>query len=369
MPFGNPISYAKCLIFALAAASSSIPSAHAALSQPADPSHTITVGWNAVPEQISGYKVYVGNQSRQYDRILDAGQVLTTQIDQLGYGQTYYVAVRAIGSTGLESEYSAEIMFTTPSGQTGGPLIANGSFESDFSGWSYEGNVLVKSGTMYPATDGAKVVAFNGSNAAPGGSLSQTFTTVPGQAHTLTFDAGPLNYNKAEQVLEVSVTGNDSLLSKTIIMKGTASGVIDWQNHSLPFIADGTSATLTFRDLSSTTEGIDLILDKVSVTAIAAGTVPPPLPISISIASNGESGAPGLRWSYPAAAMDASHQFTIQASEDMVTWTDIDTVSPVDSIAGADGTVHFEWPIEMTGKKQMFYRLGAENSAGESVLD
>ena len=65
------------------------------------------------------------------------------------------------------------------------------------------GNQNVATSPSYTATNGIRLVAFNGGNATPNGSLSQTFATFPGQSYTLLFDMGVIAYNLFEQRLQI----------------------------------------------------------------------------------------------------------------------------------------------------------------------
>ena len=155
-------------------------------------------------------------------------------------------------------------------------VLANGSFESDYTAWTKSGNQAI---ALYPTTDGRKLVAFNGSNLAANGILSQTFPTVSGQTYTLTFDAGILSYVKKYQVLEVKIAGPGSLLSQTITLKGDGDGIIDWISKTYTFVAGSSTATITFLDRSTTTTALDLLLDNVRISG------PPAFPNSAPVAA------------------------------------------------------------------------------------
>ncbi len=146
-------------------------------------------------------------------------------------------------------------------------VLVNGSFESDYTAWTKTGNQAI---ATYPTTDGRKLVAFNGSNLAPNGVLSQTFATVSGQTYTLTFDAGILSYVKKNQTLEVKIAGPGSLLSQTITLKGDGDGIIDWISKTYTFVAGSSTATITFRDRSTATTALDLLLDNVRISGLPA---------------------------------------------------------------------------------------------------
>ena len=77
------------------------------------PTSAVTLEWDAVPEtDIQGYRLFVGTQSGQYDTFHEAGKLTSFEVTQLQVGQTYYFAVLAVGSTGLESDKSIELAVT-----------------------------------------------------------------------------------------------------------------------------------------------------------------------------------------------------------------------------------------------------------------
>jgi hypothetical protein len=148
--------------------------------------------------------------------------------------------------------------------------LVNGSFEQDFTGWTSTGNLGIVSSTPYTSTNGSKLVAFNGGDTTPNGVLTQTFPTAAGQTYTLTFDAGVLSYNTNSQKLLVTATGTSSLLSQTITIAGLSGGTNRWLPQSFTFTANSASTTLTFKDQSTTTKVIDLMLDNVRVLGPAS---------------------------------------------------------------------------------------------------
>jgi hypothetical protein len=80
---------------------------------------SVTLGWDANEGQgslISGYRLYYGTASRQYTQsnLVDISQTVST-VNNLVEGTTYYFAVTAVTSGGLESDYSEEIPYTVPS--------------------------------------------------------------------------------------------------------------------------------------------------------------------------------------------------------------------------------------------------------------
>jgi hypothetical protein len=145
-------------------------------------------------------------------------------------------------------------------------IVANGSFEFDYAGWTATGNQIVVSGPPFAATDGAKTVAFHDGGTAPDAVLAQSFSTSAGQTYFLAFDAGAFSQvNQAEQRMQVTVQGNSTLLSQLVSVFAPGNG-----NRYLPqsfyFVADSSTTTLMFQDTSATTQDVDLLLDNVRVT-------------------------------------------------------------------------------------------------------
>ena len=58
---------------------------------------------------VAGYKLYVGSQSGQYSTVITVGLTTTYTATNIPTGQTYYVAVTAYTTTGIESAFSNEI--------------------------------------------------------------------------------------------------------------------------------------------------------------------------------------------------------------------------------------------------------------------
>ena len=158
--------------------------------------------------------------------------------------------------------------------------IDNGGFENGFTGWTTTGNLAIQGALPYSATEGTRLVAFNHSNLISNGVLSRSISTLPGQTYTLAFDAGVLGYNTNSQTLQVAVTGTGNLLSHTITITSTGNGSNRWIPQSFTFVADGTSALVQFRDLSSSTAAVDLLLDHVRISQ--AANVPNTAPIAVA---------------------------------------------------------------------------------------
>lgn len=153
------------------------------------------------------------------------------------------------------------------------PPFGNGGFENQGSGWTTAGNVRFIAVPLYQPTEGGTVANFNAGNSSPSGTLSQWFATIPGQSYLLTFDLGVFSYVNQDQQLEVSIEGGDDPVSQLFTIYGQAGGGVRWQSRSLIFTAARNSVVLTFRDASTTTSSIDLLLDNVAVTPTQDGLV------------------------------------------------------------------------------------------------
>ncbi|WP_348223492.1 Ig-like domain-containing protein [Luteolibacter sp.] len=239
--------------------------------------------------------------------------------------------------------------------------LVNGSFESGFTGWTTTGNQVIQTATIYAPTNGTKLVGFNGANTAPNAVLSQSFATAPGQTCTLAFDAGVFAYNTNSQVLQVTVTGTNTLLTQTITIFGNGQGTSLWLAQSFNFVANSSSTTLTFRDLSATTQAIDLMLDNVRVTA--ASSIAPPVAGSGSTPETpgplSLSGTPGDFTIRLTASKPGS--YVLECSENLSQWEYVTTKQVTEP-----GPFEFhDTRIPITPQPRMFYRVGRQPAAQE----
>jgi hypothetical protein len=263
-----------------------------AIGTPPSTAQTVSLAWDSVPETpIRGYKVYVGTQSQQYTQTFDAGLETTFPVTPLDAGATYYFAVSAIGSTGLESELSDEIAFTTAP-----PFVALGIHTMRL-GW-----------IAAPEPDVA-------SYRVQVGTRSKEYDT--------SYDAGP--------VTVFPISGLEFGKTYYFVVSAIGSGGLEG-------------------DLS----------DELAVTI-----APPPLPGGSRLISS-SNGSSGLQWTFPRSGLGSSPEFVVMESEDLVNWKAVATVIPDQSTGGDSQSVHFSWPLQVTGAK-MFYRLTARNWMGESM--
>src|SRR5207253_164296 len=172
-----------------------------------------------------------------------------------------YDVVVTNGSGNVTSN-SATLSVITP-GQ-----FANGSFESDYAGWTETGNQTIVSGSPFTASNGTKAAAFNAGDQTPNGVLSQSFTTTVGQTYVLTFDAGAFSQvNQNEMRMQVTLQGQGRpgpVATRTVSVFAPGNGT-RYVPQSITFVADSTTTTVTFQDVSPSTLYTDLMLDNVQV--------------------------------------------------------------------------------------------------------
>ena len=116
------------------------------LSPLAETAHsaTVTLAWDPNPEPtVAGYRLHYGTLSGAYTNIVDVAASTRATISALLEGVTYYMAVTAYDTSGNQSGYSDEIVYTVPKavgtepstgssggGGGGGCFIATAAFGS-----------------------------------------------------------------------------------------------------------------------------------------------------------------------------------------------------------------------------------------------
>lgn len=94
-------------ILAQALLSALIPATHA--------DQSVTLAWDPNPEpDVAGYIVYFGNASRNYPYQTNVGNVTTATVYGLQEGLTYFFAITATNTSGLESDFSNEVTNAVP---------------------------------------------------------------------------------------------------------------------------------------------------------------------------------------------------------------------------------------------------------------
>lgn len=101
-----------------------------------DASGSVRFAWDANSEaDLAGYRLYMGTQSRVYSSAIPTGLTSTYQLTGLAAGATYYFALTAVNTAGLESDSTPELVYVVPPETTNTPPtlepIANMSISED----------------------------------------------------------------------------------------------------------------------------------------------------------------------------------------------------------------------------------------------
>ena len=77
------------------------------------PPQSVTLAWDPSPgtNVIANYNVYYGVASATYTNVVAAGTNTAMAISNLVAGATYYFAATAVDTSGLESDYSSEVVW------------------------------------------------------------------------------------------------------------------------------------------------------------------------------------------------------------------------------------------------------------------
>ena len=74
---------------------------------------SVSLAWNpSAGPDIAGYKIYYGAASLTYTNTTDVGNATNATVANLISGTTYFFAATAYDTSGLESDYSAEVVYT-----------------------------------------------------------------------------------------------------------------------------------------------------------------------------------------------------------------------------------------------------------------
>ena len=95
---------------------------------------SVDLEWDANAEpELAGYKIYWGTSSSSYNSSKDAGSNTICTVTGLDEGTTYYFAATAYDGDGNESDYSNQVSYTVPFGDTDGDGVPNNTdaFPSD----------------------------------------------------------------------------------------------------------------------------------------------------------------------------------------------------------------------------------------------
>jgi hypothetical protein len=175
--------------------------------------------------------------------------------------------------------------------------LLNGGFESgepaDFGtlkDWEVQGSIgalpigftktKIGFAPSYIPKKGRRMAILSAGNNDFGGSISQTFDTVPGVSYVVNLAVGVASEAMGrKQALQVAVTDGDGafILSRIEIIVSLGKGTT-WREFSAKFIAAGNRSRINIQDLSeilqpAETSNTDLIFDEVSVVGMKTSQV------------------------------------------------------------------------------------------------
>jgi len=82
---------------------------------PARATQSVTLAWDSSPDTSTvGYNLYYGATPHTHANLINAGNTPSATIGSLIEGVTYFFAVTAYDSLGLESDYSSEVSYLVP---------------------------------------------------------------------------------------------------------------------------------------------------------------------------------------------------------------------------------------------------------------
>ncbi|MCW1914789.1 fibronectin type III domain-containing protein [Luteolibacter sp. GHJ8] len=138
-------------------------------------SGSVEVAWNPNREpDVTGYKIYWGESSRQYTSVQDVGNNVSGRVSNLTSGQTYYCAVKAYNSAQQESGFSSEVILTyvpdTPPADNSSRIVLleaeSGTLTSPAAILGGGTDVYVDSTNFATASNGSTTLSFNVDTAA-----------------------------------------------------------------------------------------------------------------------------------------------------------------------------------------------------------
>lgn len=158
-------------------------------------------------------------------------------------------------------------------GTLSNPFSTIGAGSSSITSWSVDSGSVDYIGSYWQPQEGSRSLDMSGSGA---GSISQSFDTVNGWQYEVSFyvAANP-DGPPAEKFLDSIVTGvsgNLGSLTVSSLQTNSTHAAMDWVLFTYSFVADSTTATLSF--VSQALSAYGPALDNVSVSAIP---IPPAL--------------------------------------------------------------------------------------------
>ena len=199
--------------------------------------------WDPSSGPAAGYRVYYGTASKTYSVNTNAGTATTATIDNLSDGATYYFAVKAYDSAGVESAFSNEVTKTltvaAPSAsftadKTSGAAPVTVNFTDGSTGNITSRTWNFGDGTTSTAQNPAKTYS-------TAGTYTVTLNaTGPGGSATATKTISVTTPVAAAPVASMSATPISGTAPLLVTLKDTSTGTVASRSWDL---GDGTTST------------------------------------------------------------------------------------------------------------------------------
>ncbi len=256
---------------------------------------SVTLAWDPSPDaSVVAYKVYYGPASRSYTNSIQVGNVTNASIVGLIEGATYYFGATALDSSGLESDFSNETLFTVPVpvGNQSPTLTALANVTINESAGLQTVNLA---GITSGATNEAQTLTVTAASSNPGLIPNPTVNyDSPNAAGSITFTPVALAFGSAV----VSVTVND----------GGASNNVVTRSFTVTVNPVNQSPTLTALANVSINEGAGL--QTVSLAGITSGAANETQTLTVTATSSNPSLIPNPTVSYTSPNATGSIAFT-----------------------------------------------------------
>jgi len=255
---------------------------------------TVTLAWDASSgtNAIANYKVYYGAASATYTNSVAAGTNLTVSVSNLVVGATYYFAVTALDTSGLESDYSTEVSTAISSPNQPPTLNALANSTINESAGLQTVNL---SGITSGATNESQTLIVTASSSNTGLIPNPTVTyTSPNTAGSITFT--PVAYAYGSAVITVTV--NDGGASNNVI------------SRTFTVTVNSVNQAPTLNTLANTTINENASLQTVSLSGIGSGAANESQPLNVTASSSNTGVIPNPAVTYTSPNATGSISFT-----------------------------------------------------------
>ena len=250
----------------------------ASLSVSVQAVQSVTVAWNPSPDtNVAGYFRYYGSPTGNYTNKLDVGNVTNATVSGLVEGSTYFLAVTAYSTLGLELDFSNEVSYTVPLSNS----LPTITLTSPATGATYTAPAAISLATTVTANGHTitKVQFYNGAT------LLGEDTSAPYSFAWTNVSAG--SYNLTAKVLYDSgstLASSIALISVTAVVPALTSIAVTPSNPTLlagatqQFAATGTYSDGSTQNLTSqatwtsSSNAVALVNASGLVTAVSVGT-------------------------------------------------------------------------------------------------